>query len=103
MLQNTQSVSFSLIRNNLLTSLSNAYATYKNAKRTNELELSNLEAIKENNGIAMERFKKATITTVEFRQTQLDLIESQNRVINSVYLMKQAEADILLIMGKLVE
>lgn len=102
-LQNTQNVTFSLIRNNLLTALSNAYATYKNAKRTNELELSNLEVIRENNAIAMERFKKATITTVEFRQTQLDLIESQTRVINSVYLMKQAEADILLIMGKLVE
>ncbi len=102
-LQNTQDVSFSLIKNNLLTSLSNAYATYKNAKRTNELELSNLEVIRENNAIAMERFKKASITTVEFRQTQLDLIESQTRVINSVYLQKQAEADILLIMGKLVE
>ena len=102
-LQNTQNVTFSLIRNNLLTALSNAYATYKNAKRTNELELSNLEVIRENNAIAMQRFKKATITTVEFRQTQLDLIESQTRVINSVYLMKQAEADILLIMGKLVE
>ena len=102
-MQNTQDIGFSLIRNDLLTSLSNAYATYKNAKRTNELELSNLEVIKENNGIAMERFKKASITTVEFRQTQLDLIESQTRVINSVYLMKQAEADILLIMGKLVE
>ncbi len=102
-LQNTQTVGFDLTKNSLLTSLSNAYSTYKNAQRTYELELSNLEVIKENNGIAMERFKKASITTVEFRQTQLDLVESQTRVINSVYLMKQAEADILVIMGKLVE
>ncbi len=102
-LQNSQLVGFDLTRNSLLTSLSNAYSTYKNAKRTYELELSNLEVIRENNGIAMERFKKASITTVEFRQTQLDLVESQTRVINSVYLMKQAEADILVIMGKLVE
>jgi outer membrane protein TolC len=102
-LQNSQMISFDLQRNSLLTSLSNAYSTYKNAKRVYELELSNLDVIKENNSIAMERFKKASITTVEFRQTQLDLIESQTRVINSVYLMKQAEADILLIMGKLVE
>lgn len=102
-LQNSQMISYDLQRNSLLTSLSNAYSTYKNAKRVYELELSNLEVIKENNSIAMERFKKASITTVEFRQTQLDLIESQTRVINSVYLMKQAEADILVIMGKLVE
>jgi outer membrane protein len=102
-LQNTQIIGYSLIKNDLLTSLNNAYVTYQNAKRTNELELSNLEVIRENTQIAMERFKKASITTVEFRQTQLDLIESQTRVINSVYLMKQAEADILLIMGRLVE
>lgn len=102
-LQQTQSINYSAIKNSLLTSLSNAYSTLKNARRTNELELSNLEVIRENNQIAMERFKKASITTVEFRQTQLDLIESQTRVINSVYLMRQAEADILLIMGRLVE
>jgi outer membrane protein TolC len=102
-LQNSQMVSYDLQKNSLLTSLSNAYTTYRNAQRTYELELSTIEVIRENNVIAMERFKKASITTVEFRQTQVDLIESQTRVINSVYLMKQAEADILVIMGKLVE
>ncbi|HSK13132.1 MAG TPA: TolC family protein, partial [Phnomibacter sp.] len=101
-LQSTQQIGYQALRNDLLTSLTNAYTTYENAKRTNLLEQENLEAIKENNEIAMERFKKASITTVEFRQTQVDLIESQTRVINSIYLMKQAEADILLIMGQLV-
>ncbi len=102
-LQNTQVIGFQRIRNDLLSSLNNAYVTYQNAKRQHELELGNLDVIRENNQIAMERFKKASITTVEFRQTQLDLVESQTRVINAVYLMKQAEADILVIMGKLVE
>lgn len=51
----------------------------------------------------MERFKKASITTVEFRQTQLDLVESQTRSINAQYQMKQAEADVMLIVGKFVE
>lgn len=102
-LQNTQVIGFQRIRNDLLSSLNNAYVTYQNAKRQHELELGNLEVIRENNQIAMERFKKASITTVEFRQTQIDLVESQTRVINAVYLMKQAEADILVIMGKLVE
>jgi outer membrane protein len=102
-LQNTQDVTYLSIKNDLLTSLSNAYITYNNAKRTYELELENLNVIKENNEIAMERFKKASITQVEFRQTQVDLIECQTRMINARYLMKQAEADILVIMGKLVE
>jgi outer membrane protein TolC len=102
-LQNTQVIGFQRIRNDLLSSLNNAYVTYQNAKRQHELELGNLDVIRENTQIAMERFKKASITTVEFRQTQIDLVESQTRVINAVYLMKQAEADILVIMGKLVE
>jgi outer membrane protein len=102
-LQNTQTITYMAIKNDLLTSLSNAYITYNNAKRAFELENANIEVIRENNEIAMERFKKASITQVEFRQTQVDLIESQTRMINARYLMKQAEADILVIMGKLVE
>lgn len=102
-LQNTQDITFKAIQNDLLTSLSNAYITYYNAQKTYELERGNLDVIQENNEIAMERFKKASITQVEFRQTQVDLIECQTRMINARYLMKQTEADILVIMGKLVE
>jgi outer membrane protein TolC len=101
--QKNQALSLEILRNNLLTSLANAYNNYENARRQLELERQNLEVIKENNVIAMERFKKASITTVEFRQTQLDLVESQTRIINAQYQMKQAEADIMLIVGKLVE
>lgn len=102
-LQKSQEIGYKALKNNLLTALSNAYLNYENGKKQYELELNNLEVIKENNVIAMERFKKASITTVEFRQTQLDFVESQNRMINALYQMKQAEADALLILGKLVE
>ncbi len=101
--QNSQEINFKIIKNNLLTTLANAYNNYGNAKRQYDLEVGNLEIIEENNVIAMERFKKASITTVEFRQTQLDLIESKTRMINAQYLMKQSEADVLLVLGKLVE
>lgn len=102
-LQKNQDIGFKSIKNNLLTSLANAYLNYDNAKKQYELEIENIDIIKENNVIAMERFKKASITTVEFRQTQLDYVEAQNRMINALYQMKQAEADVLLILGKLVE
>jgi outer membrane protein TolC len=102
-LQNSQEINFKVLKNNLLTALANAYNNFDNAKRQYQLEQSNIEVIRENNEIAMERFKKASITTVEFRQTQLDFVESQTRMINAQFQMKQAEADVLLIMGKLVE
>jgi outer membrane protein len=102
-LQESQQVQIQNIRNDLMTALANAYNNYENGKRQYELEEANQAVVKENNFIAMERFRKASITTVELRQTQISLIESQTRMINALYQMKQAEADVLIIMGKLVE
>jgi outer membrane protein TolC len=101
--QKTQQVQLQRLKNDLMTALATAYNNYGNAKKQYELELQNLEVVKENNVIAMERFRKASITSVELRQTQLNLIESQTRMINALYQMKQAQADVLLVMGKLVE
>ncbi|HMP92701.1 MAG TPA: TolC family protein [Phnomibacter sp.] len=101
--QQSQQVQLNSLRNTLLTSLANAYNDFENSKRQYELELANQEVVKENNFIAMERFRKASITTVELRQTQISLVQSQNRMIDALYQMKQAEADVLVIMGKLVE
>lgn len=101
--QKSQQVQIESLRNDLMTALAAAYNNYNNAKKLYDLELQTLEVVKENNVIAMERFRKASITSVELRQTQINLIESQTRMINAQYQMKQAEADVLLVMGKLVE
>lgn len=101
--QKTQQVQYDQIKNDLQTSLANAFNSNENAQRKYALEKQTLEVVKENNFIAMERFRKGSITTVELRQTQLNYIESQTRMINAMYQVKQAEADILLIMGRLVQ
>lgn len=101
--QKTQQVLYDQLKSNLQTTLANAYNSTENARKKYELELKTIEVVKENNFIAMERFRKSSITTVELRQTQLNYIESQTRLINAMYQMKQAEADILLIMGRLVQ
>ena len=101
--QKTQRLLLESIRNDLGTMLANAYNTYENSQRKYNLEKENLVLVKENNMIAMERFRKGSITTVELRQTQINFIESQTRMINALYEMKQAEADVLLVMGRLVQ
>lgn len=101
--QKSQQIQIESLRNDLMTALAAAYNNYNNAKKLYDLELQTLEVVKENNVIAMERFRKASITSVELRQTQINLIESQTRMINARYQMKQAEADVMLVMGKLVE
>ena len=87
---------------NLETTITNAYINYDYALKQLNLEKENLKLVEENNIIAMERFKKASINTVELRQTQLNLIAAQTRMINAQYLMEQALNDVLLISGSLV-
>lgn len=87
----------------LLTQAAIAYQNFENAKSLIALEEKNLEVIRENNYISMERFRKATITTVELRQAQLNLVEAQNRIINARYTLKESETQIRYIMGALVE
>lgn len=101
--QKTQQVFYDQVKNDLQTSLANAYNSSENATRKYELETKTMDVVRENNFIAMERFRKGSITSVELRQTQLNYIEVQTRLINSMYQMKQAQADILLIMGRLVQ
>ena len=79
-----------------------AYQNFENAKNLIALEEANLEIIREHNSIAMERFRKASITTVELRQAQLNLVEAQNRIINARFVLKQSELQILWVMGRLV-
>lgn len=90
------------VKQSLTALAANAYQNYENAKRQIELEESNLVVIREHNAISMERFRKASITTVELRQAQLNLVDAQNRIINSRFILKQSEAQLLFVMGKLV-
>lgn len=76
------------IRNELRATLVNAYNEYDNAHQRYLLEQENLKLVEENVFIATERFKRAAITQVELRQIQLNLVESQARLIDAQYTMK---------------
>ena len=76
------------IRNELRATLVNAYNEYDNAHSRYLLEQENLKLVEENVFIATERFKRAAITQVELRQIQLNLVESQARLIDARYTMK---------------
>lgn len=96
-----QRVQVEQVRNQVQTSLLNAYQNFRNALNLIQLEKENLELIRENNLIATERFKKLSITSVELRQVQLDFINSQTRYINALFLAKIAETEMKLLAGDL--
>jgi outer membrane protein len=101
--QKNQDLQLESMKQSLWSFAADAYQNFENAKSLITLEESNLEIIREHNSIAMERFRKASITTVELRQAQLNLVEAQNRIINARFVLKQSELQILWVMGKLAE
>ena len=81
--------------------LTNAYLNYSNGLKLVELEQKNMELVKENNFINLERFKKLSITSVELRQGQINYTDAQTRLINAQYQAKIAEAEMLLLVGEI--
>jgi len=97
----SQQITIERLQNQLHRDLLNSYATYQNALQLAKLEKQTLELIQENNQIATERFKKLAITSLELRQIQLDLINSQTRYFNALFTAKMAEAEMKLLAGQL--
>jgi outer membrane protein TolC len=95
----SQQITIESIQNQLFRDLLNSYATYQNALQLANLEKQTLELIEENNKIATERFKKLSITSLELRQIQLDLINSQTRYYNALFTARMAEAEMKLLAG----
>ncbi len=96
-----QQIATEQLRNQLQGSLTNAYLNYTNSLRLVALEQKNLELVKENNYINLERFKKLSITSVELRQGQINYTDAKTRLINAQYQSKVAEAEMLLLTGEI--
>lgn len=94
-----QDLSIAQTKNDLQTSLTNAYINYNNSLKAIELEKSNLIFATENIYIATERYKKLNITSVELRQIQISYNAVKNRLYNALYQAKIAEAGIALLTG----
>jgi outer membrane protein TolC len=96
-----QRVLIERLKNQVNTSLMNAYSNFQNALNLVELEKATLKLIEENNFIATERFRKLTITSLELRQVQLDYINGQTRYMNALFQAKLAETEMKLLAGDL--
>jgi len=83
--------------------LRNAYVNYDNAKKILLLEEENILLAKENVVIALESFKQGVATFIELRTAQQSLADGYNRLINSRYLAKIAETELLRLSGGLLK
>ncbi|WP_296620026.1 TolC family protein [Marivirga sp.] len=90
------------LENQLKGELSSAYVRYKNKLDLIKLENENLDVAKENAEIAIERYKVGRSNSIELREFQLNSIEAESRLLNAIYLAKQAEINLLAISGNLL-
>lgn len=87
---------------NVASELQQVYEQYKDALLLIELERENLQYTKQTQEIALERFRLGTISSVELRETQLSLLNAENRLIVSQIEAKIAETELLRLSGNLL-
>lgn len=96
-----QDITIKQIKNQLQSTLANAYFNYTNGVKLAELEENNLLLVRENNMINFERYKRMAITSIELRQGQINYTDAQTRLISALYQAKLAEAEMLLLTGEI--
>jgi outer membrane protein TolC len=100
--QKQQELSTELLKTEIRRDLQVAYDEYRNAMSISAIEKENVRLAKENNFISTERFRKLQSNSIELRQAQLSLSETQDRYINAAYRAKVAATTLQLIAGDVV-
>ncbi len=85
----------------LKSDIQRAYNTYENNLALLEIEKRNFEVAKENTEIALERFRLGIASYLEFRDAQVNLLTAENRLITSIYNIKEQEIELLRLSGKI--
>ncbi len=91
------------IEYNLESDVRTKWANYQNALSTLEFQQVNIQTAQANFDRTKERFSAGQISSVEFRQAQLGLLNAQSIYQQAKYDAKLAELGLLLVSGHLVE
>ena len=81
----------------------NAYATYENALFVLKAQEANLKTAKHNFERTDEMYKQGQITSIEFRQAQLNQLNAQSSYSQAKYSAKNAELQVKQLAGVLLE
>lgn len=88
--------------NILENNLKNAYESYQNALFVLKAQKQNLETNTDNFNRTEERYKLGQVTSIEFRQAQINLLNAQNALNNARYDAKLLELSLLQLSGELL-
>ncbi|TYA69970.1 TolC family protein [Seonamhaeicola marinus] len=82
--------------------LKNAYESYKNALFVLEAQKKNVETNTNNFERTQERYKLGQVTSIEFRQAQINLLNAKTALNNAVFDAKLLELDVLQLSGDIL-
>ena len=99
----SSNLAFNQVKDQVKADFENTYLKYQNSLKLVKLESENYKAAEENADIALEKLKVGSITPVDFRQVQLDLMNAKSRLLSAEYDAKTSETDLLQISGQLVK
>lgn len=85
----------------LKSDIARAFNTYQNNLRLLKIEQMNYRVARENTDIALERFRLGIASYLEFRDAQVNLLTTENRLITSIFQIKEQEIELLRLSGKI--
>ncbi len=91
------------VRTRLEADLNALFASYQNSLQLIALEEENLEATSLNVEVALERFRLGTITSVELREVQEQLIQAESRLLLAQFEAKRDETELRRLSGAVWE
>ena len=87
------------LANHLDSYLARIYKEYQDGLKLIELEEDNLELAKKNMDIATESFSNGSISSLQFREVQKNLLDAKMMLVHVKYTIKVKETELLLISG----
>lgn len=100
-LQEKQDIFIQSIRAMIEMNLMTNYQSYTDLKSILELEEKSLKTANENFERSKSMFKYGTINSLELRQSQVNLLSNEQRIVNLKYEIKNYETMILMLSGQL--
>ena len=93
----------SLLQDELALYVSNAFTLYQNDLIIIASEKKNVETNQRNFDRTKERYKLGQVTSIEFRQAQINLLNAQTNLNKATYAAKTASLTLLQLSGKLLD
>lgn len=90
-------------RTRIRTEIESTWAAYRRHRDRMKLAEQSIDVARENVEIALTQFQAGTITQVELRQVQVNLLDARTRLIEARFAAKQAELELERLAGRLYD